>query len=108
MDDIRFERTSIASCPRGSWKWQYAYHVVVYRVHQTKDGRLIWRHFRSLTGRMSIPQIRRGAYKDLPFEAPHNKPLSATDAAAYRYLNDPAARDVDDRPDTMIPEDYHA
>src|SRR5438105_4550104 len=98
------ERHTVVSCPRGSWKWQNAYRVVSYRMHRTRDGRMVWKSYARLTGKLSEPQIRRNGYGNLPVGSLHHKPVSDADLAIIAA----ASGDCDYRPTCVIPEDYHA
>jgi hypothetical protein len=68
--------TRIVTRCRGSWRWQDAYGVVLYRAVRAKSGRYVWRSHRDIVQKASEPQLRRGAYGTVPRGGIHNRPVS--------------------------------
>lgn len=100
----------IVTVPRGSWKWQNAYRVVEYRVHKTNKGKYIWQFHQAITGKHSLPQLRRMGHGGLPVGGTHNHPLpqEMVDMIVQLLQLLPENRGLDWRPGELIPEDHHA
>jgi hypothetical protein len=106
LEDLHADR--IIQVPRGSWRWQNAYAVARYRPQQTKDGRWIWKSVGRLTGKLSLPQLRKTDYRGLPFGSLHNRPIADALTPNERQAIANAMAGVDYRPEEMIPEDHYA
>jgi hypothetical protein len=60
---------------QGSWKWQNAYRITTYEPRELKNGRICWQSV-SVSGKMSMPQIRRAGLDHLKKYSLHNVPLT--------------------------------
>lgn len=71
-------RSYVTHC-QGSWKWQARFALVEYRPHWTRDGRLIWRSYRELDGKVRHWMLP----DDIEVGSIHNKPLYPLEVGMY-------------------------
>ena len=53
------ETRRLTALSRGSWKWQDAFRVTVYRPHRNLRGVWVWAVHRHVTTKASLLQLRR-------------------------------------------------
>lgn len=92
----------IVAMARGSWRWQNAYRVVRYRVRALKNGKVAWYAAERVTGKCSMPQLRRLGFGDLPLGSLHHRRVIDPEALAALHAG------FDFRPNELISEDHCA
>ena len=63
-------RTALVIRPSGSGKWQYRGRIAEYRVWTCKDGRRVWRFYRTVQDSVPAGNIKGGICRCVT--SPHN------------------------------------
>lgn len=58
--------------PGGGWKYQYRARLSEYRVWTCRDGRKVWKYYRTIDDNIAAGNIRDGKSRCVP--SPHNQP----------------------------------
>lgn len=87
-------KRTIVTLPRGSWRWQDAYTVQMYRPEMLKNGQWVWKAQGSGVGKSSMPRLRRLGFGSLSRGSLHNTRLIETGdkvTAAHVAYHEPRA-----------------
>ena len=68
------ETYAVVTHERGSWRWQDRYALVAYRIHRTRDDRLVWRADRQLNGKVKPREAQEWAWV-IHSGSLHNRPV---------------------------------
>lgn len=69
--------SSIVTVPRGTWKWQDAFAISIYRPTKGVNGAWYYRAHRYPVAKASLPQLRRFGYTpdNITMGGRHNHPV---------------------------------